>query len=74
MLLKTKGQDLYNEVLVDGAFMREQLPGAIEAFVGKNDHDAALYHRFLTQYNLQAVDVAFVKMNSQDWEHPFAPM
>ena len=30
-----------------------------------------LYRRFLAQYNLLPVDVALVKLNSQDWQHPF---
>jgi hypothetical protein len=51
-----------------------QLPGSIEAFVGKDDHDERLYRRFLEQYGLQPVDVALVKLNVHDWENPFSPL
>ena len=56
---------MYNEVLIDAKFMREQLPGSIEAFIGKNDHDERLYRRFLEQYDLLPADVALVKLNTR---------
>ena len=59
------------QVLIDTKFMKEQLPGSVEAFIGKNDHDEQQYRRFLQTYNLQPEDVAIVKLNNQDWEHPF---
>ena len=74
MLEKTRNKDLYNELLVDSKFLTEMLPGAVEAFIGVNDHDEAVYRRFLAQYNLNAVDVALVKLNLHDWENPFGAM
>ena len=66
--MQTKFSQLfYNEIIIDAAAWRDQLPGVVEAIYG----DRGLHHRFLREFGLDASQLPFLMMNRADWVNPF---
>ena len=63
------GRLFYNEIVVDSAAWREELPWTIEAFYGQT----VIYQRFLDHFRgrLTKHEVPHVALDPSDWHAPF---
>eukprot|EP00966_Prymnesium_polylepis_P186346 4319261-Prymnesium_polylepis.1 len=66
----------YNEVVVDTTPGRYPVPEIIQAFFVRWDEDVAptrqIHRQFLSSYEVTAEQHPLVKLDLNDWDHPFS--